>query len=156
MMKSQLRPLDYLVRWAFVPYYAIAVVIMMLVSGYAGSLWVGAHLVVGLILLFAAYYLWAKVVRSWCVGYFVRRLQSVEPAYPQTVAADERGITVSDDLSSQWVDWRVVRAAQLINEGIFITFGARGVLVPNRAFPDSDRRDQFLELVNGNAKGDPL
>lgn len=149
-------PLDYLVRWAFAPYYTVAIVIVILVSGYAGSLWVGAHLVVPPVLLFAAYYLWAKVLRNWCFGYFVRRLHRLEPVSTITLSADARGITFSDDLSSQWVDWRAVRAAQLLKDGIFITFGARGMLVPTRAFPDSDLRDQFLEFINGSAKGDPL
>jgi hypothetical protein len=152
---SVLRPLDYLVRWAFVPYCAAAIVIGTLISGYIGDQWAGAHLVAMPILLFAAYYAWAKVLRNWCLGYFVRRLHRLEPMSTITLAADERGITFSDDLSSQWLDWRAVRAAQLINEGVFITFGARGLLVPNRAFPDSDERDRFLEFVNGSAKVGP-
>jgi hypothetical protein len=155
MARSVLRPLDYLVRWAFVPYYAVAIMIMTPIAGYAGHIWAGAHLVVVPILLFAAFYMWTKVFRNWSVGYFIRRMHRLEPVSTITLAADKRGITFSDELSSQWVDWRAVRAAQLINEGIFITFGARGLLVPNRAFPDPDRRDRFLEFVNGSAKGGP-
>jgi len=149
-----MRPLDYLVRWAIVPYYAVSIMLILVISGYAGSLWPGAHFVVFVVTFLAAYYLWAKVCRSWCLGYFIRRLERFEPVRSTTVAVDERGLTHSDELSSHWLDWRTVGAAELMKEGILVTFGAHGLLVPNRAFPDLDARDSFVELVNRNARAE--
>ncbi|WP_176730321.1 YcxB family protein [Devosia insulae] len=156
MRKSLLRPLDYLVRWAIVPYYAAVIVIATLISGYVGSLWRGADMVTMIATLLAAYYLWEKVFRRRCLGYFIRRLQRFEPVRSTTVAVDERGLTHSDEFSSHWLDWRTVRAAELTKEGILVTFGAQGLLVPNRAFPDLDARDSFVELVNRSARAEQV
>lgn len=152
MRKSLLRPLDYLVRWAVVPYYTAVFVIAAVIAGYAGSLLRGADFVALIVVVLAAYYLWEKRVRRWCLGYFIKRIERYEPVRSTTIAIDERGLTYGDELSSHWLDWQVIRAGQLTKEGILITFGAQGLLVPNRAFSDEDARDQFLSIINHSAK----
>lgn len=154
MRNSLLRPLDYLVRWAIVPYYATVIVIATVISGFAGSLWRGADMVVMIATLLTGYYLWDKVFRTRCLGYFIRRLQRFEPVRPTAIAVDERGLTHSDEVSSHWFDWRVVRAAVPMTDGILVTFGAQGLLVPNRAFPDLEARDNFVALVNRSARAE--
>lgn len=152
MVRAYLKPLDHLVKWAFVPYYAAACVIAALASGYIGSLLPGSHMVAIVILMLAAYYLWAAVIRKWCLGYFVHRANRLAPPLSTTVVADEKGIAFADEVSSVWMDWKAVREAKVVPEGVVLTYGMRGALIPARAFRDDEQRRTFVELVNASAK----
>jgi hypothetical protein len=80
-----------------------------------------------------------------------RRFDSLLPPTLTRLAADESGVTVSNEGSHSYADWRYIRGAIETPGGIAILMGYSGIFVPDSAFRDTAERAEVVALINSRA-----
>ncbi len=88
------------------------------------------------------------VLLPWLRRQTIRRFDELLPPTLTRLAADEAGLTISDELSHGHWDWRHVRGAVATPDGIAVLMGYSGIHVPASAFRDAGEQAAVIELIN--------
>jgi len=85
-----------------------------------------------------------------------KRFDQLLPPTLTRLRADETGLTIADELSHGYWDWRHVRGAVATPDGVGVLVGYGGIFVPRSAFRDATEQAGFVEMVNARSDRSPI
>lgn len=91
------------------------------------------------------------LVLPWIRARTARRFDELLPPTLTRLKVDDDGLTISDDLSHGYWDWRHIRGAVATPDGMAVLIGYSGTFVPKSAFRDAAEQQAFIDLVNSMA-----